>query len=691
MNNFKLGSSKSFGDGKGVAPGNIGANFWGHDILKFDGSTKDKEKLLKVVKNYVRILTELDIPVRYSRKGKDQSYTDGKEITISSVVLPDMLDSTIGLGLHEASHIAKTDFKILKDLVTKKKVDPKYHDYIPIIKDLFNWVEDRRIDWWAIHKSPGFEKYYVVLYERYFYSDKVLKILEQKNKNVQEKVDNYLFYIINSLHPAVKMTELKGLPEIKEIIDLDNLNRWTKTKDTLDIAFKIFDVIMKYVDFSKDDEEEDKENGNCEGSASGKSIIIIEDGDVEEKPDKKDSDNTADGDGDKEDENSSEQAEEEGNTGGNGDTEDGGEPMTGEELTEAIREALQRQKSFLDGEPIDEDGELVKEEMDESEAKLQDILSSASSKIETINVAEINGTGNQSFEILVVNKIDLKAIKSKLYCIFDPEPIAKNKTFIDRGFSLGTMLGKKLKIRNDKKILRTVKLKKGKIDKRNLHSAGYGSQNIFYNVKEDKFNDVAIHISVDVSGSMDDGGKWENTLVAIIAICKAASMIKGIRVQLSFRYSDIEWNGWTIVRDYPTVINFYDSAYDNINKLKYLIHLEPNGGTPEGLCFEALRREIMLPILNKDTLFINFSDGVPMMSGMSTDLGVKITKNVIARYRASGLSILSYFITETTRNNPTVIKNFTTMYGKDASFVDVNSLVELSKTINNKLLKLGHK
>jgi len=641
MTNFKLGSSKAFGDGLNVPLGNKGANFWGHDIFKFDGSVSDKEKLLKIVKNYVKILTGKQIPVSYCTDSEDKSYTDGKHITISSVVEPESLDSTIGLGLHEASHIVKTDFQILKDLVNKNYLDSKYDDYVLFIKILFNWVEDRRIDYWAYNQAPGYKKYYEELYRRYFYSDKIDEVLQNQSILLKmETVQNYEFFIINSLHPNVKMDELQGLPEIEAIIDIENIDRWYSTEDTLETAVKIFDVIFKYI--SKEEKEKMKNEAREEQEGAG-------------------SGNDAQG-------NSN------------------GQPIPSD-LEKLLSEILKAQGKFLDGNPVDGDGNALKIEIGISEANLIDILSKSETEIISIKDHVNNGGTDKEFDVLAVSKVTLNDIHSGLYTMFETNDIRflstdrpKNIEAIQKGFILGRMLGNKLKIRTDKRILRTVKLKSGKIDKRNLHRAGYDSDTIFFNSREDKYNDIAVHISVDMSGSMD-GTKWFNTLTGIVAIAKAASLIKGIRVQISFRYGGYVDSGETAI-----VINFYDSALDNINKLKHLEYANPCGSTPEGLCFEALAKKIMRPLLNKHTLFINFSDGEPGMWSLSTETGVRITKNIINKFKSYGITVLSYFISP---HSKTFNSKFIEMYGKDAEFIDLNSIIPLARTINNKFLKLG--
>ena len=48
------------------------------------------------ITNFVKILTEEEIPVEFTTTG--DSMTDGKSITISSKITQDTLDSTIGLA-----------------------------------------------------------------------------------------------------------------------------------------------------------------------------------------------------------------------------------------------------------------------------------------------------------------------------------------------------------------------------------------------------------------------------------------------------------------------------------------------------------------------------------------------------------------------------------------------------------------
>ncbi len=76
---------------------------------------KDYHKMaatLRAISNFVRIVTGENIPVKYN--SKDESFTDGKTVVISSNIKDKDFDPTVGLALHEGSHCLLTDFDLLK-------------------------------------------------------------------------------------------------------------------------------------------------------------------------------------------------------------------------------------------------------------------------------------------------------------------------------------------------------------------------------------------------------------------------------------------------------------------------------------------------------------------------------------------------------------------------------------------------
>ena len=135
----------------------------------------------------------------------------------------------------------------------------------------------------------------------------------------------------------------------------------------------------------------------------------------------------------------------------------------------------------------------------------------------------------------------------------------------------------------------------------------------------------------------------------------------------------------------------YDSRVDKINKVKNLFKLRhASGTTPEGLCFEAVMKEIEPASKDKDSYFLNFSDGMPMFGNDDIDYhydtAIDHTNKMVKMIRDRGVKVLSYFIgDEYDRDRST--KTFKRMYGNDAEFIDVTSVLPVAKTMNKAFLK----
>ena len=157
-------------------------NGWDNNSSIFDDEEKKKGVDLvalasyrRAVSNFVSIVTGLsDIKVTFKSSG--DSYTDGKSVVISSKLDDKLFDSTVGLALHEGSHIKLSDFDFLKNLENNipkeyfnRANDKGYsnNEVLSMVKDLLNYVEDRRIDNYVFTSSPGYKGYYHSLYEKY--------------------------------------------------------------------------------------------------------------------------------------------------------------------------------------------------------------------------------------------------------------------------------------------------------------------------------------------------------------------------------------------------------------------------------------------------------------------------------------------------------------------------------------------
>ena len=102
----------------------------------------------RAVSNFVSIVTGMsDIKVTFKSSG--DSYTDGKQVVISSKLDDKLFDSTVGLALHEGSHIKLSDFDFLKGL--EHHIPQEYfnraevfgwsrYDVADKVKNLLNYV-----------------------------------------------------------------------------------------------------------------------------------------------------------------------------------------------------------------------------------------------------------------------------------------------------------------------------------------------------------------------------------------------------------------------------------------------------------------------------------------------------------------------------------------------------------------------
>jgi nitric oxide reductase activation protein len=96
--------------------------------------------------------------------------------------------------------------------------------------------------------------------------------------------------------------------------------------------------------------------------------------------------------------------------------------------------------------------------------------------------------------------------------------------------------------------------------------------------------------------------------------------------------------------------------------------------------------EILKDARGKDAYFLNFSDGEPYSGSYEGRVAHEHTRKQVQKMITNGIKVISYFIGHAGANSS---NNFRTMYGKDASFIDVSSVTEVSKTMNKKFLELA--
>ena len=657
--------------------------WWREDL---EGATKGRDVVAlagyrRAIANFVNIVTSrTDIPVAYN--SADESFTDGKKVYLSGNMNEKNFDPNVGLALHEGSHIVHTDFDLLKELSDKiaehfnySKKHFSYDDPMKMvkrtrierIKNLLNYVEDRRIDYLTFKSAPGYKNYYHSMYDKYFnfkIIDKALKSAEYRGLDW----DSYIFRIMNFTNENTDLDALPGLREIYRVIDLKNIARLKTTDDALEVAFKIYDIILKHADIDAIEENDE------EGSEAGDGA----EGEDEESSEGMGSGSGGSDDGDDNEENSF-------SPDGSGE----GTTVDMPELTPAqlksLENAIKKQNELVNG--SSKKTKLTKAE----KATVKAVEDSGA-----YNVEVGTGTGGKTHCVVIprlTNEMLSKGNSWKtreLYPFLDSSDrdyyrSTKSDEAVAKGLVIGKMLGKKLKIRNEERTTKWSRQDSGRLDKRIIAELGFNNDRVFKTSYTEKYNDAFIHISIDGSGSMS-GDKLESAIKSTTAICQAASMAGNIHVQVTYRATTTSGR-----ETRPLVVVLYDS---NVNKMthikKYWGYLRTTGTTPEGLCFEALSKQIIKDSAGRDAFFLNYSDGMPYYSDKtiyySGHRGIVHTKAEVEKMRTAGIEVLSFFITEGYDRESTK-SDFKKMYGRDAAMINPTKVVELAKELNKKFLQ----
>lgn len=665
------------------------SSFWMDDdtLRSYDkGESIDSVKLMsyqRAIGNFVRILTKKD-DIKVHFHTKSASRTDGKTVTISSKIDTGDFDTTVGLALHEASHCVLTDFKALPNYLNGSNIPANKWQFF---KGLVNIIEDRRIDYYVMKNAPGYYGYYNSLYDTYFRS----KEIDNALKNdiwCNETEQHYENHICNFANPNRNLNALKYLRRIWNVINLSKIDRLKSTQDVILVAREVYDIIQ----FAVEQEAKDP-NGNNKTQPQDtikqmtdedldQLIKDIENNDVdideseeEEEQGGSNGQMQIDGEGDSEgDDDSGSSIDAQGVTGGKTTP----KVTLSDAQKSRLEKALKKQKEFTGG-------ETKKKTMKDSEAQKINELAD-----QDIQLAEVDVTGGGGHKIDVViakgmtDAMCNADIVGDLYCDSNGR-WGRNKDYenaVEEGWTLGTLLGKKLKTREEERTLKTTRLPAGRIDKRLIAELGFGNDKVFSQTLVSTTKQSTLHMSLDASGSMG-GAQWCAAIKTATAVARAASMIGSLRVVIDVRGS--ARGGRNSNRALVWVV--YDSKKDSMavvrNKFK---NLYPGGSTPEGLCYDAIMKEIVGVAKGKDSYFINVSDGEPAFSSYYGQTAAMHTAKQMKKMRDNGINVMAYFVGSGSVNQiekSSSYQTFKTMYGKDARAIDLNNLGELSKSLNS--------
>ena len=700
------------------------------DELASYKKTNDLYKLSatrRAIANFVQIVTQKNIPVSFATKSN--SCTDGEKVILSADV-DNNFDVSVGLALHEGSHIVLSDFDLLSemntafdsfryaerevktnggDIVSKIEYtinNCKFKDglremYYPtgkigskvsvdmeiknLIGSLTNWIEDRRIDRYIYNSAPGYRDYYTSMYDFYFNDKAITKGIES-DEYTEENIESYMFRIINLHNDKTDLSKLKGLRAIYRLIDLKNIDRLKSTEDVFNLSIDVTAIILDNIAYSGgnsksgDKGEAEKGDGNPTGETDGDGEstdgeggegngIQMEAGDGFEGTD-------SDGDSD-------------GDASSTSDIKKGKQSLSASSKKQ-LDKKIQKQKDFLDG-------KIKKKQITKGEAeKLQNIVDSDTQVVRVGNDYETKYSITKGVDCIVVKNLTENLLSQEDFPFSrvdwkTKQPHAWAVDDVAKGVTLGTILGKKLQVRNESRETVYSRLTKGKIDGRMVASLGYNNENVFYTKDVDQYKKANLHISIDYSGSMS-GDKLRKAITSTVAIVKACQMARNINVQVSIRSTDSSY------RALPYIAVVYDSTKNTFRQFcKYMSILQANNTTPEGLCFEAIQKQLIPSTNDTDSFFLNFSDGQPCYSIGTADDSINYqgeaaaehTRKQVNKMRNAGINTLSYFISDYSEErmmSSTDWRVFQKCYGKDAKCVNVENMMQVAKTMNELFL-----
>ena len=299
---------------------------------------------------------------------------------------------------------------------------------------------------------------------------------------------------------------------------------------------------------------------------------------------------------------------------------------------------------------------------------------------ESLIKVEFITSANKKRPVHIMDGISDSTINEKLYDRFYSFKYTKNDHLIEQGITKGKRLLNKLQIRNEQITSVSKRLKQGKIDPRRIYAAGF-EDDLFYKIDKANYKPINLNISIDGSGSMK-GDKWGQVLINTIALGYVSLNMNNINILISIRTTGDVFTGGQV----PLLILAFDSKKHTLKDLKKLKYYREDGYTPEGICLEALN--IPNSSYYLDSYLINMSDGLPTFTDYEGKDAILDTARVIKNIKKGGVNILSYFIQgEYNSYKYDAENNFKKMYGKDASFINIDNINEITKTLNKLLLK----
>lgn len=662
------------------------------------------DRVRKGIANFVRIVTGLDIPVRFSTGEHSYGINEKKKkiVVISATNNPAHFDIQCGLALHEGAHFVQSEEShfpescnwlemikwflsiSIREIIPEKtmraaeQLGISDHDIRMLVKDIANFLEDRRIDRWLYNRAIGYRGYYRAMYEHYFFAEETGRLLRSVATHIPT-VSAYRFHMFNIQHPDAHADALPGLREIWEMMNLADVERFGGNRDpkwktyqdsraavTNDALFRkgrrivtqSVTVGFNYplVSLPEILRVSVKIAGVIITNAIAQEAINPDDLDNEEVQEY--------------------MSEVDPN---NLDIPNSG-PVDAEEM-EAVNK---KQEKFLSG-------DLELEQLSPRMSDLLNALKDSKAEMRSIETDGVIPTVNA----IVYHRMTRGFLNSPA-CKFsrDGQESRQMREAITKGLQMGNLLAHRLQVIRDDSPLTMRRQKHGRIDKRRLSALAYGAEDIFQHTAVEKYAPVELWLTVDASSSMS-GKKWSQAMQLAISLAVAGSKVERMRTVIALR-------GGQFI---PEVLIAFDSKTDSLTKIRTLFpFLYPGSSTPEGLCFAATREMVLnMGEPGSRRYFVNVSDGEPAFhirqAGGFIYYGEPAwnhTRAQVDSISGAGIEVLSYFVTNTPKekwaeeiatDNEWIA--FRRMYGQHAQLVDTESVTQIASTLNKKFLQRG--
>lgn len=281
------------------------SSYWLPKEKNFENKDAVYISLLQASSKFVNILLEKNFPVTFSTSAQS-GFTNGELITISSNIKN--IDTTVGLALHEASHIKYSENLLKSVQLFNYSFDYRNHGYrliqdslpalynqkfiklfnhigslnLPVkltrrIHSLVNFLEDRRIDMRIQKEFPGYVGYYESLENTFFSEEDILSLIS-KPEIFTPSLNSYItnLYLIHTTY--FDATRLPGLDRMAKLININTIADRSES-DILNLGMELFILIINEVlsaqknqpsttSKSKEKSEESKKSDSKEKSES---------------------------------------------------------------------------------------------------------------------------------------------------------------------------------------------------------------------------------------------------------------------------------------------------------------------------------------------------------------------------------------------------------------------------------------